>query len=169
MRTKVDDRKAVEVLLFVTQQVHDTYHVLKVLYFADKCHLEKYGRLIYGDSYVAMDQGPVPSLAYDIVKDAGGRKPRVQSVDAAGTFSIADKYNIIPARKPNLDELSESDIECLGEAMRKYGTMPKPILTKKSHEEKAFFEAAKNAYVPIEDIVGMLPDSASILDYMRNY
>jgi uncharacterized phage-associated protein len=38
------------------------------MYFADRKHLEKYGRFICGDSYVAMKHGPVPSEIYDILK-----------------------------------------------------------------------------------------------------
>ena len=39
-----------------------------VLLFADKKHLERYGRFITGDTYSAMENGPVPSFAYDVVK-----------------------------------------------------------------------------------------------------
>ena len=48
------------------------YHVLKVIYFADKEHLSKYGRLICDDSYVALTHVPVPRRFFDIIKNIRG-------------------------------------------------------------------------------------------------
>jgi uncharacterized phage-associated protein len=168
VRTKVDVQKAIQVLLFVTQRVPDMYHALKVLYFADKEHMAKYGRLIYGDNYVAMSKGPVPSLAYDIVKDARDGRSAVPCIPASEFFSVSG-YSITPLQPPDLDQLSESDTECLEAAMKIYGTMPFILLRMKSHEEQAFSEADENDFIPTEAIVRMLPDSDAILDYMVNY
>jgi uncharacterized phage-associated protein len=46
------------------------FDILKTLFLADKVHLNAYGRPITFDEYVAMTDGPVPSLAYDLLKDA---------------------------------------------------------------------------------------------------
>src|SRR5260370_34242127 len=45
------------------------YDILKTIFLADKAHLNKYGRPITFDNYVAMRAGPVPSLAYDLLKE----------------------------------------------------------------------------------------------------
>jgi hypothetical protein len=58
---RFDAHKALEVILYVAGSVPDMYRALKVLYFADREHLGRYGRLICGDTYVAMRLGPVPS------------------------------------------------------------------------------------------------------------
>ena len=47
-RLRLDPRKALEVLLYVVRSCHDMYTALKVIYFADRLHLERYGRLIAG-------------------------------------------------------------------------------------------------------------------------
>jgi uncharacterized phage-associated protein len=62
--------KGIEAILYIAQKVDDpTFHrISKIMYFADRKHLEKYGRFICGDSYVAMKHGPVPSEIYDILK-----------------------------------------------------------------------------------------------------
>ncbi|MFB3902421.1 MAG: Panacea domain-containing protein [Acidobacteriota bacterium] len=41
----------------------------KLLYFADKYHLTRYGRPVIGDQYVKMEYGPVPSKALDWMND----------------------------------------------------------------------------------------------------
>src|SRR5580698_7181398 len=40
----------------------------KLLYFADKLHLIRYGQPIIGDRYFKMEWGPVPSNGYNVIK-----------------------------------------------------------------------------------------------------
>jgi hypothetical protein len=44
------------------------YDLVKSLFLAERGHLNKFGRPITFDNYVAMRHGPVPSLAYDLLK-----------------------------------------------------------------------------------------------------
>lgn len=45
------------------------YDVVKALFLADRQHLNEYGRPVSFDNYVAMKHGPVPSVAYDLLKN----------------------------------------------------------------------------------------------------
>jgi len=69
------------------------HNIAKVFYFADKRHLREYGRLICGDSYVAMKYGPAPSAIYGMLKAVRGDArdqwtPRREVVSRAkGAFS----------------------------------------------------------------------------------
>ena len=48
-----DADKAVHCLVYVLKKlggVADLYTLLKIIYFADKRHLERYGRFLFGDS-----------------------------------------------------------------------------------------------------------------------
>jgi hypothetical protein len=98
--------KAVEAILYLANKRNDSgiYVICKLLYLADKCSLEKYGRFIFGDSYSAMKRGATPSNAYDLLKEAV--KTPVNGIKVEGN-------KVIPLRGPNLDCLSKSDIECL--------------------------------------------------------
>ena len=44
------------------------YDIVKSLFLADKAHLNRYGRPITFDNYFAMKDGPVPNLAYNLLK-----------------------------------------------------------------------------------------------------
>ena len=44
------------------------YDLVKSLFLADRSHLNEWGRPITYDNYTAMKHGPVPSLAYDLLK-----------------------------------------------------------------------------------------------------
>ena len=167
LRFKVDAEKAVEAMLYVAEKTSNLYTILKVLYFADRTHLEKYGRFIYGDSYVAMKNGPVPGTAYDIAKDVRENRgyPILQS--AKEVFKFENNETLSPLRQANIELLSDSDIECLDKAFEQYGYFPFGKLKNVSHDE-AYRSAGPNDTIHLEAIVKTLPDSEVILDYLMN-
>jgi len=166
IRFTFDAGKAVEVLLYIAGQQPDMYAALKILYFADRQHLARYGRFICGDSYIAMDKGPVPSGAYDLVKFVRGNGWCAPSVSVKEAFAVQG-YSIIPLRKPNLDLLSESDIECLDEAIRTYGNWPFGKLKRESHD-KAYLAADANSVISVEAIARTLPDGELLIEHLTD-
>lgn len=112
VRYTFNPQKALEAILWIAQQRPgkvDLYHTVKAFFFGDLHHLNSYGRPIAGDFYCAMQHGPTPSGTYDLLK--GDR------LACAGLGEMPFKKDehdiIIPLREPNLDYLSESDIEAL--------------------------------------------------------
>ncbi len=159
--------KAIEVLLYVTKRVPDMYHALKVLYFADKEHLRKYGRLIYGEDFVALKHGPVPSMAYDIVKAARGDGFCHPRVEADKLFKV-EGYSVTPMRDADTDQLSESEIECIDAAIQRYKDLSFDELEHASHN-KAFLFCDENDFITIEDIARSLENNTGeLLDYIHN-
>jgi len=70
--TKLDYKKAIQSLnLFAKKDGGEINKMkaLKLLYFAERYHLRKYGRLITNDTYCAMKNGAVPSVTMDIIDD----------------------------------------------------------------------------------------------------
>jgi len=159
--------KALEAILYAARiaPIKDVYHVLKILYFADKAHLEQYGRFIFGDSYVAMSHGPVPSGAYDIIKYVRNRNTVISFEPAKSAFSISGDF-IELHREPNLELLSKSDIKCIDDANKKYGHLPFGRLKSKSHD-LAYKNADKNDFISIENIASTLKDGDLIIDHLN--
>jgi uncharacterized phage-associated protein len=166
-RRCLDVAKAVEVLLYVTAKVHDMYAALKVVYFADKMHLQRHGRFIYDETYTAMRHGPVPSAGYDIVKATVPDYSRCPDLaEARGHFRNAGN-RIAPCRDADLDCLSETDRECLDEAIATYGSLSFGRLRELSHD--AAYEATdENDDMTDEHIARFLPNAESVLDYLAN-
>ena len=135
------------------------FYVAKVFYFADKAHLLDWGRPISGDRYVAMENGPVPSAIYDLVKESGyladdlldGFDSRIEK-RGRGLFS----------RQPFVDRaLSRTDVEYLEAALRQYGHMSFGALSALSHREKAWREAwAKPGFANETDPFLLIDDSS---------
>jgi uncharacterized phage-associated protein len=162
-----DRRKAIEAILYISKKIRnpDIFGVCKLLYLADKTSLETYGRFIFGDAYSAMEKGPVPSNAYDLMKEA-------RNTNAHG-FKVVDEYKIIPNRSPNLKRLSESDVECLKKIIILYGNVPNWLRRDVSHDEawKAAWNIRGNkSSVPInlESIIDMFDDADDLKDYVLN-
>lgn len=165
MRYKFDAEKAVEVLLYVAEQAPDMYLALKVLYFADKAHLAQYGRLICGESYVAMAHGPVPSGVYDMVKTVRFGRSCLPEIPLDESFTM-DGYHIIPCRSADRDLLSESDMECLDDAIARCQGKTFDQLREMSHDE-AYQAADVNDFIPLEAIIAILPQGDLLLSHLQ--
>lgn len=151
MRFKVNPEKVIEALAWLAERKPGItpYYAAKVLYFADKEHLNRFGRPILGDTYIAMEHGPVPSLAYNLVKGDEFEAPDL--LEKAAQAFLVDrnaKHARLYTREHHvvdLDLFSKTDLECLERAVKLYGTMPWPELRALTHEDPAWAEADVNA------------------------
>jgi len=168
---KFDSEKTIEAILYIANNVPSfnatIYPVIKLLYFADKLHLEKYGRQITGDQYVAMQKGPVPSQSYDILKSVRGDGCHVDSAHAAHSFSINNHFHISLLRDIDLDIFSDSEIECLNQVIQENGDKGFGQLKAKSHDS-AFEQADENDFMSLESIIRTLPNSDLIMEHMAD-
>jgi uncharacterized phage-associated protein len=134
-------RKALEVIVWCAQkrETVDFHTVLKVLFGADLYHLNKYGRPIVGDTYSALDYGPVPQTTYDLLK----REPL--ALEELGTatlpFEVEGSYRVRATRPPDLSLLSRSDIEALEDGWRRFGRLGFADRTRESHQHPAWRNA----------------------------
>ena len=156
--------KAIEAILYLVPKVTDSdvYGICKLLYLIDKTSLEKYGRFVFGETYVAMKEGATPSGAYDLLKRAA-RTPNSE-IRIEGN-------NIIPLREPNLDYLSKSDIKCLDEIVGIYGDKPNWYRAEDAHDEAwrrnwVNRGTQKRAIIPVEDIAELLADSDDLIKHL---
>lgn len=164
-----DERKAVEAILYIAARVGDPgfHRISKLLYFADKKHLARYGSVIAGDDYVAMRLGPVPSNAYNLMKAVKGVELCTNGEEAAKAFAVVDDFMVRPLREANLDFLSEADIESLDAAIRDYGSLSFNKLTDLSHDA-AWKAADQNDRMDIEDIARASDDSETVVSFVRD-
>jgi uncharacterized phage-associated protein len=117
--------------------------LFKLLYFADREHLFRYARPILKDRYINMDQGPVPSGSYDLVKS--NLKTWPQGVIDAFSRYIEVRGMHISVREPaGTDLLSKSDIAVLDEVIDRYGARSADYLSALSHRHRAWLESQRN-------------------------
>lgn len=164
---KFDSEKALEALLYIVNRTPrpDVYSVLKILYFADKEHLMKYGRFICGDSYVAMRNGPVPSGTYDIVKEVRSGVGNLFLSHALSSLDVKPDHMMTALRDADRDLLSRSDIECLDRSISENGGLSFAQLKDKSHDD-AYKAADENDFIAIDKIVSLFPNADLLMEYL---
>lgn len=131
-----DHQKATQALNYFAQKSGGTINKLKaikLIFFADRYHLRKYGRPVLGDDYMAMPYGPVASLAKDLAEstlflDECERTYRDQFLDRS-----TDSLEIISRQSVDLDVFSDSDAEALDFSWRVFGRFNQFKLADISH------------------------------------
>ncbi len=115
-------RKATQALNFFARQNGGKINklkALKLIYFADRHHLRRYGRPITNDRYVAMNYGPVASACKDLAEmsDFLGDEERTY---AEPFLQTVDKHTYASKGEPDTSVLSASDLESLRFAWETY-------------------------------------------------
>jgi uncharacterized phage-associated protein len=143
----INHDKALEVVVWLASNKPDIdiYHIAKVLYYADKKHLNRFGRPIVGDNYKKMDKGPAPSLILDIVNHNSYRFKQEYLRKIGKAIRVSGTYkNSQALRQPDLSHFSKSDILCLEESLRENGNKGFWELYDLTHKERDYIETEEN-------------------------
>ena len=146
IQLKPDLNKIQEAILYLMSLADGLtqYDIVKTLFLADRAHLNKHGRPVTFDNYVAMEHGPVPSLAYDSLKPEwdygkrfGSERPWLSAPDAFN----AKTNHYTRRREPDLDYLSSTDLDELRSALGTVRSLTFPQLRRLTHGDPAYKEA----------------------------
>lgn len=137
-----DYRKATQALNYFARQEGGKINkmkVLKLLYFADRYHIRKYGRLVTNDNYLAMQHGPVPSTSKDIAEANDYlsdeiRDYSIQFIEPVGNLSLRS------TRSVDRSVLSDSDMEALCFAWDSFGHYDQFELRDLTHDYPEWLE-----------------------------
>lgn len=170
LRFQFDEEKAVEALTYIASKWPGVtaFFAAKVLFFAEKEHLNAYARPIIGDTFIATPNGPVPSTVYDFIKGQLGQAGNPEAILAALEFGTDPFPSVRAKRAANVDALSPSDIECLDHAIAFCRTQRFGHLSALTHQERAWLEASPNG--PMD--YGLMiegENSAAVLEEARDF
>lgn len=160
--------KSLHSILYVADKLQrkDFHKIFKIIYFADREHLSKYGRTITGDVYIAMKDGPVPSNISDIFKAVRGDSFFASvGVEYAKLFSVHDWYFINPKTTADLAYLSQSDVEELDDSLNKYGSMSWDEVRGKSHDF-AWRATPENRQISVDNILREKGEDEAYIEYI---
>lgn len=143
---KLQDKKRVNAILFFAGKSQNytinRLKLVKLLWLADRIHLNKYGRMILGDQYYALPHGPVPSATKNVSEETIDDVFYVEGFMITAEDTFDSKY------------FSESDLEVMKQVWKKYGLMDQFNLRDLSHkfpewkrfEEQLEDEEISNSY-----------------------
>jgi uncharacterized phage-associated protein len=153
MNVQFDRTKALNALLYVANRVQrkDFHKIFKIIYFADRQHLADWGKPITGDTYIAMEAGPVPSKMYDMLKIVRGDS-YLPDVEGLGKFFAVENWMYVkPLADADLNKLSRNEQEALDDSIAKYSALSYDEIKEKSHDV-AWRSTARDFSISWDDI-----------------
>jgi uncharacterized phage-associated protein len=151
------EAKALSALAFVARERPGltAFFVSKIFYVAEKLHVNRYGRPIVADTYIAMTQGPVPSTIKNYID---GRWDWVSEPEGIRDAFIMERGRGLPKLMPGnreaaVEHLSDTDIECLREAIAFCADKSPDELSLITHQDKAWANAEANRAMDYADFI----------------
>ncbi len=166
IRFKFAAHKALAALTLILQKSQgiDLHAIMKTFYFAEKEHLNAYGRPIVGATYRAMKFGPVPLEIYEMVK----AEPMWLAELELNEFPWRlEGYKVIwqGTSEADRDELSETDVEAIEAALAKSKRMSFNQRTAATHGPD--WQAAELGFMRYEDMIDDGPEKERILENLQ--
>lgn len=153
----IDKQKITEVILYIANKIPECtpLRCMRLVYIADKTHLEKYARFISTDIYQATQHdGALPMYAQEIITD---------------DFKLKKGYFFKDTRQADTDLLSESDTKVLDLVIKLYGEYPMWHLREMA-QDKAWQSALDNQQrlVSEDAIACTLDDGWELIEYLHS-
>lgn len=116
---------------------------IKLIYFADRYHLRKYGRPVTNDEYVAMAYGPVGSKTKDIAENTSfldiiESEYNKQYIEKQGIYDVQSVHDV------DMNVFSDSDIEAMEFAVKYFGHLDQFQLAEVSHAYSVYYFTEKS-------------------------
>ena len=159
MEMRFNETKATQAAAYLIkrrEQGHMSYmKLMKLLYFADREALLRWGSPITADTFYSMDRGPVLSRVLDLVTEGASPleshyweqhlQPHGQPHGDHEVRMVAD---------PSRDELSEAETELLDEVFTRFGRLSRWAIVDEAHKLPEW-EHPHGSRIPIryEDIL----------------
>ncbi len=151
--------KAIETILYILSKgCDDLYHIIKIVYFADRKHLAMAANTMFKETYIAMENGHVPSGVYDLLKDARDGRRSVCATALPFEFDAQNRNMVKPLRAPDMQVFSKKDIICLDESISENKGLSYQELKNKSHALRDYNSVEENHEIPLINIVRDIDD-----------
>jgi uncharacterized phage-associated protein len=162
--------KTLNALLYVANRVQrkDFHKIFKIIYFADRQHLADWGSPITGDTYIAMEAGPVPSRLYDMMKIVRGDSYMPDTEGLSQYFRVENWMYVNPLQNADLNKLSANEQKALQDAINKYAGLSYDEIKEKSHDV-AWRSTARDFSIKWDDIAREAGLSGEEMEYLKDF
>lgn len=132
--------------LHKTNNVHlGKTKLMKLIYFLDFDHFEKYSVSVTGDSYCNLRAGPVPDRASLILEEM--KKEGLIDISTKQVNNIR-KYEYTPLVSPNIDIFKITEINMLKEVCKKWEHHSTAEIVNASHGEEPWIATREGENIP---------------------
>lgn len=156
----IQTNKNINAILFFANKAGNKINrlkLMKLLWFSDRIHLNRHGRLILKDSYNALPHGPVPSVTMDYSK-----------ANIADKITVSGKYDIIALTEFDEKFFSKSDLDIMNFIWETLGGLTQFKLRDISHkfpewvryEKELTDEFSPKSYPMVMDDFFLIPNDS---------
>ena len=176
---KFDIKKVAHAILFFQQQ--GVQHLaktkmMKLMFYADKYHLQAYMRPVFQDVYFKLPHGPVPTLTLNVINSVNEMEndDLQELVDEfLSVVSVEEKYaaqyrtTVFSSNGIEFDSrlFSRSELQVLEQVANEFKTITAKAISEKSHAEPEYENSEMNAEIQYGL---MAPGSAEFIQYIAS-
>lgn len=121
--------------------------LMKLLYYLDFDHFEKYGESVTGDSYRKLDYGPVPVNGDIILAQMAGKGDiKIEKV----RVGEVEQYRYTPLAEFNASVFSATEIDVLADVACKWGHHSRSEIISATHGEAPWRAVKMGDLIPYE-------------------
>ncbi len=152
--------------------------LMKLFFYADKYHLEAYGKPIFNHTYQKLPKGPVPTWLYGIIRTSVSGQADYDFESEVDVFNhyidaqeIQDGHykQIIFSKKQEFDSkfFSKSQLKILQKVVDEFKFITANSISEKSHRTRAWQSARDNELI---SYASMVEDScvSNYINYIEN-
>ncbi len=160
-------KNILNLLVYIIKNVktNDFHNVFKVMYWSEMEHLSKYGCSIYNDNFKSFPKGPVPDTVYSMISAV---KNDFADNMVKSYIKVYNSYNLEALQEPDLDYISETEIECITNAIKKSDALTFNQRAELSHDT-AWKKGKKEEFISKIDMAAVGGANSEVLKYLSNY
>ncbi|MBI5816131.1 MAG: SocA family protein [Nitrospinae bacterium] len=125
--------------------------LMKLLYLADREAMKRHGAPISGDKFVSLQHGPVLSQTLNLMDGDVESSPNGWEAWITGKENHELSLNRTSARRDDLDELSDADMEVLESVWADFGMMDRWAIRDYTHTSCPEWKDPNGSSIPINN------------------
>lgn len=174
LKPRFNEKKATQLAAEVLRLAGGTYEyisLVKLIYFIDRAALDRRGFAVSTDTYYCLPHGPIVKEILDLIRNQCPREEGFWSQH----IRRKDKYlvELIADREVGTDELSEFEIDLIGEIFSEHGGKKWTQLRDESHELPEYSDPTidqfgeRRSRLPIDQILVAMNKSPEEIEQAR--
>jgi len=121
--------------------------LVKLLYMAERCHMEKFDEPMFYDKLVSMDYGPVPSVTLNLINGMVQDKRWSAFMGERKGYDVSSHAH--PDNDSDLDNLSQAELSILKTVWDKFSGVDRFDLAEWTHNNCPEWESPNGSSKPI--------------------
>ncbi|MCX6384722.1 MAG: Panacea domain-containing protein [Actinobacteria bacterium] len=144
-----DIEKLIDILTIFSKNNQDLtkLRIVKLLYFIDKLHLQKYGRVVLNDRYYKLPKGPIPSLTLNLLNEFfdpefayAVKNHKIDKSKISHFLEATGSYRLKIKKESDFESLSKSELEIIDEVLKIYGLLDTDKIVDMSHKDATWLK-----------------------------